>query len=119
MIKRVAAGAAASCACVLTVGVATSAAKPILMPTLTKELKQQQRYWRQHTFAPAGALTPPAPPCPENGLLPSPFSNCGLPEAPATTLPYLGNMSYWGGHVQTSPKEYLVFWGWGEPGAFP
>jgi serine protease len=28
-------------------------------------------------------------------------------------------MAYWGGPVQTTPKEYLVFWGWGEPGAFP
>src|SRR5205085_10321454 len=26
---------------------------------------------------------------------------------------------YYGGHVQTTPKEYLVFWGWGEKGAFP
>jgi hypothetical protein len=28
-------------------------------------------------------------------------------------------MAYYGGHVQTAPKEYLVFYGWGEPGAFP
>jgi serine protease len=28
-------------------------------------------------------------------------------------------MAYWGGHVQVSPKIYLVYWGWGEPGAFP
>jgi hypothetical protein len=27
-------------------------------------------------------------------------------------------MSYYGGHVQTRPKEYLVLWGWGEKGAF-
>ncbi|MGH2881647.1 MAG: hypothetical protein ACRDPA_02915, partial [Solirubrobacteraceae bacterium] len=46
-------------------------------------------------------------------------SNCGLPEAPATTLPYPGNMAYYGGHVQVTPKEYLVLWGWGEKGAFP
>jgi hypothetical protein len=70
-------------------------------------------------FAPTGALQPPAPPCPENGTLPAPFSNCGLPEFPATTLPYPGNMAYWGGHVQVKPHEYLVLWGWGEPGAFP
>jgi hypothetical protein len=94
-------------------------AKPILMPTLTKEIQQQRAYWQQHTFTPVGSLQPPAPPCPENGLLPAPFSNCGLPEAPATTLPYLGNMAYWGGHVQASPKVYLVYWGWGEPSAFP
>ena len=28
------------------------------------------------------------------------------------------DMAYFGGHVQVSPKIYLVFWGWGEPGAF-
>ena len=28
-------------------------------------------------------------------------------------------MAYWGGHVQTAPKVYVVYWGWGEPGAFP
>ena len=28
------------------------------------------------------------------------------------------NMAYFGGHVQVTPKIYLVFWGWGEPGAF-
>src|SRR2546430_15269251 len=27
-------------------------------------------------------------------------------------------MSYFGGHVQVAPKIYLVFWGWGQPGAF-
>jgi serine protease len=27
-------------------------------------------------------------------------------------------MAYFGGHVQVTPKVYLVFWGWGEPGAF-
>ncbi|HWE34031.1 MAG TPA: hypothetical protein VG410_11130, partial [Solirubrobacteraceae bacterium] len=91
---------------------ATASAKPILMPTLAKEINSQKAYWQAHTFAPVGSLQPPAPPCPENGLLPSPFSNCGLPEAPATTLPYLGNMAYYGGHVQTAPKVYIVYWGW-------
>jgi len=52
-------------------------------------------------------------------MLPEPFSNCGLPEAPATTLPYPGNMSYWGGGVQVTPKVYVVYLGWGQPGAFP
>jgi serine protease len=98
---------------------APAGAKPILMPTLGKALSQQHAIWQQHVFAPLGSLQPPAPPCPENGLLPSPFSNCGLPEFPATTLPYPGNMAYYGGHVQTSPKVYLVYWGWGESGAFP
>jgi serine protease len=113
------AGATFAIAALLGIGSAAASAKPILMPTLQKEIQAQRAYWQQHTFAPVGSLQPPAPPCPENGLLPSPFSNCGLPEAPATTLPYLGNMAYYGGHVQTTPKEYLVFWGWGEQGAFP
>jgi hypothetical protein len=104
---------------VLGAGVSTASAKPILMPTLQKEIQAQQQIWKQHTFAPQGALQPPAPPCPENGMLPAPFSSCGVPEAPATTLPYPGNMAYWGGHVQTSPHVYVIYWGWGEKGAFP
>src|SRR5690242_1209258 len=97
----------------------TAAADPIFMPTIGKEVQTQKNIWEQHVFAPVGKLQPPAPPCPESGMLPAPFSNCGLPEFPATTLPYPGNMSYWGGHVQTQPKVYLVYWGWGEHGAFP
>jgi hypothetical protein len=130
---------------VLAIGVGDASAKRILMPTLTKEIQAQRAIWAKHTFTPGsssgalGAVTgtagtagsvgsvgaggagiqPPAPPCPENGMLPSPFSSCGVPEAPATTLPYPGNMAYWGGHVQTHPHEYLVLWGWGEKGAFP
>jgi len=94
-------------------------AKPILLPTLQQERQSQQQIWQQHTYAPVGAVQPPAPPCPENGMLPSPFSSCGVPEAPATTLPFPGNMAYYGGHVQTHPHVYIVYWGWGEPGAFP
>jgi serine protease len=97
----------------------TASAKPILMLNAKREAQAQRAIWQQHVFAPVGSLQPPAPPCPESGTLPSPFSNCGLPEFPATTLPVPGNMAYYGGHVQTTPKEYLVFWGWGESGAFP
>jgi serine protease len=103
----------------LCLGAAMASATPILMPTLQKEIQTQNAIWAQHVFAPIGKLQPPAPPCPENGLLPAPFSNCGLPEFPATTLPYPGNMSYYGGHVQTKPHIYMVYWGWGEKGAFP
>jgi serine protease len=85
-----------------------------MMPTLTNEISQQQAIIAAHQ-----AINAPAPPCPENGMLPEPFSNCGLPEAPATTLPYPGNMAYWGGHVQVKPRVYLVYLGWGWPGAFP
>jgi hypothetical protein len=28
------------------------------------------------------------------------------------------NMAYFGGHVQVTPSIYLVFWGWGQSGAF-
>src|ERR1700716_3993796 len=28
------------------------------------------------------------------------------------------NMAYFGGHVQVTPAIYLVFWGWGQAGAF-
>jgi len=103
----------------LSFGATAASATPILMPTLQKEIQKQRAIWQAHTLAPAGSLQPPAPPCPENGLLPAPFSNCGLPEAPATTLPYPGNMAYWGGHVQSAPKVYVVYWGWGQSGAFP
>ncbi len=96
-----------------------ASAKPILMLNAKREAQAQRAIWLQHVFAPVGSLQPPAPPCPESGTLPSPFSNCGLPEFPATTLPVPGNMAYYGGHVQTTPKEYIVLWGWGEKGAFP
>src|SRR5690348_12562230 len=102
----------------LSCGALSASAKLILMPTSVKEAQQQHAIWEQHVFAPVGDLQPPAPPCPENGMLPAPFSNCGLPEFPATTLPFPGNMAYWGGHVQTKPHVYLVYWGWGEAGAF-
>ncbi len=40
--------------------------------------------------------------------------NCGVPELPiAAGEPYPGTMSYYGGHVQLHPHEYLVLWGWG------
>ncbi len=109
--------ATAVLAAMLGCGAVAASAKPILMLTLKKERQAQRAYWQQHTLAPLGPIQPPAPPCPENGLLPT--GGCGIPEAVATTLPWLGNMAYYGGHVQTTPKEYLVFWGWGEQGAFP
>lgn len=75
------------------------------MPTLGKKLQQQHQIWQQHVFAPLGSLQPPAPQCPDNGLLPAPFSNCGLPEAPATTLPYPGNMAYLGRSRAGQPQD--------------
>ena len=51
------------------------------------------------------ALQPPPVCC-----VPSPGVALGAP-APV-------NMAYFGGHVQTTPKIYLVFWGWGQLRAF-
>jgi hypothetical protein len=48
---------------------------------------------------------------------PSPVPNC-VPPAPPAGEPWPVNMAYFGGHVQTQPKIYLVFWGWDTPGAF-
>jgi len=36
----------------------------------------------------------------------------------AAGVPAPVNMAYFGGHVQMTPKIYLVFWGWGQSGAF-
>jgi hypothetical protein len=83
-----------------------ASANPIYLPTITKEIQQQRA---------AQAVNPPPPPCPQY-----PTVSCTpVPEAVATTLPWPGNMAYYGGHVQVTPKEYLVYWGWGQSGAWP
>jgi serine protease len=44
---------------------------------------------------------------------------CCVPVAPPVAgEPAPVNMAYFGGHVQVTPKIYLVLWGWGQPGAF-
>jgi serine protease len=44
---------------------------------------------------------------------------CCLPTGlPPAGQPAMVNMAYFGGHVQVTPKIYLVFWGWGQSGAF-
>ena len=44
---------------------------------------------------------------------------CCVPAGPPVAgEPAPVNMAYFGGHVQVTPKIYLVLWGWGEPGAF-
>jgi hypothetical protein len=92
------------------ISASTAKHHPMFLPTIANQWTTAGSNHR--------ALSPPAPPCPESGMLPSPLSNCGLPEFPAVGQPYLGNMAYWGGHVQTKPKVYLILWGWGESGAF-
>ena len=57
------------------------------------------------------AITPPTPPCPV-GCVHAPSV------LPAAGQPMPGNMVYWGGRVQVHPKLYLVYLGWGRPGAF-
>ena len=84
-----------------------ASANPIYLPSVTSEI--------QHDRA-AGAINPPAPPCPQYSLG---VSCTPLPETPALGVPYPGNMAYYGGHVQVTPKEYLVYWGWGQAGAWP
>jgi len=44
---------------------------------------------------------------------------CCVPVGPPLAgQPAPVNMAYFGGHVQVQPKIYLVFWGWGQAGAF-
>jgi serine protease len=44
---------------------------------------------------------------------------CCVPVAPPVAgEPAPVNMAYFGGHVQVTPKIYIVYWGWGQAGAF-
>jgi hypothetical protein len=66
-------------------------------------------------------LTPPTLPlpiCVPGVTVPIIGQICVPPALPPVGLPAPVNMSYHGGHVQLSPKIYLVLWGWGQPGAF-
>ena len=68
-----------------------------------------------------GAIKPAVVPPPVLACLPvtppSPIPGC-VPPAPPAGEPWPGNMAYFGGHIQQSPKLYLVYWGWDTPGAF-
>src|SRR3954454_11275867 len=82
----------------LTAGGATAAGEQAPHPMYMADASHQG----------ASALQPPPVCC-----VPSPEQLTGkLP------VPDLGNMAYFGGHVQVTPKIYLVFWGWGQTGAF-
>lgn len=104
----------------LGLGPSGASAKPILLPTVTKNYQEQLARLKGSRSTGRG-LQPPAAPCPENGSLPStPVTGpCGVTELPATGLPVLGNMAYYGGAVQPHPRVYIVYWGWGEKGAWP
>src|SRR5262249_27026605 len=75
----------------------------------------------------AAADGPPAPHHPlimpnaantANPALRPPPVCCAPVAPPPAGLPAPVNMAYFGGHVQVTPKIYLVFWGWGQAGAF-
>jgi hypothetical protein len=73
-------------------------------------------------FVPAHATDAVAVPTPHvmrqaSSVQPPPIS-IGI-ETPAAGVPAPGNMAYFGGPVLTSPKVYLVFWGWGGAGKDP
>jgi hypothetical protein len=95
--KRICVAVAALAAAVLVLAAtggaatATPAHWPIMMPDTT------------HVGA---ASVQPPPVC------------CAPAGPPVAGEPAPVNMAYFGGHVQVTPKIYLVFWGWGEPGAF-
>lgn len=96
---------------------------PIKLLTVQGELAKHQA---QSQTATSEGIVPPPSPCPQNGLTPQVavkgiglIPNCGIPELPiAAGEPYPGTMSYYGGHIQAHPHEYLVLWGWGVSGAF-
>ncbi len=84
-----------------------ASATPIQFPNWVREAQHDQA---------VGAIVPPAPPCPQYSLG---VSCTPVPETPALGVPFPGNMAYYGGHVQVHPHEYLVYWGWGQSGAWP
>jgi serine protease len=53
-----------------------------------------------------------------NPALQPPPICCAPTGPPVAGEPAPVNMAYFGGHVQVTPKIYLVFWGWGQAGAF-
>ena len=122
-LLRIASAAAAVCGILSFAAIA--GAKPITLLQMKAEFAKHARQY-EAAKASSSSVVPPPSPCPQNGLVSAPtvdgigvVPNCGIPEAPiAFGEPYPGTMSYYGGHVQTQPHEYLVLWGWGEKGAF-
>lgn len=108
-----------------TVKLTASRSGPIKLLPVQAEFAQHYAQYQSAQTTKEGIVPPPTP-CPLNGVLPQPavdgigvVPNCGIPELPvAAGEPYPGTMSYYGGHVQVHPHEYLVLWGWGVPGAF-
>jgi hypothetical protein len=83
---------------------AAAAHHPIYMPNLDNE--------HNSALAPPPVELPPV-------CVTSPATDVCVPyQVPPAGQPAPVNMAYFGGHVQTVPHIYLVFWGWGEKGAF-
>ena len=122
-LRRAAFSLALALAALWCLGSVVASAKPIKLLTVRGELAKHRA---QSQTATNEGIVPPAMPCPQNGVMPQVsvsgiglIPNCGVPELPiAAGEPYPGTMSYYGGHVQVHPREYLVLWGWGLPGAF-
>jgi serine protease len=62
-----------------------------------------------HAMPPVGITPPTVDVCASYGV---------CPPGVAAGQPMPVNMAYFGGHVQVTPKIYLIYWGWGEAGAF-
>jgi len=98
---------------------------PIKLLPFQAEFAKHLAQYQAAQATPEGIVPPPSP-CPQNGLMPQVsvsgiglIPNCGIPQVPiAFGEPYPGTMSYYGGHIQAHPHEYLVLWGWGVTGAF-
>src|SRR6266566_6261089 len=100
MSKRIVLSAAAlvtlaATALILTTGAAADTTVPAHPPLYMPDARNMQN----------PALQPP-PIC------------CSPVGPPVAGEPAPVNMAYFGGHIQVQPKIYLVFWGWGQAGAF-
>src|SRR6266566_5682014 len=100
MSKRIVLSAAAlvtlaATALILTTGAAADTTVPAHPPLYMPDARNMQN----------AALQPP-PIC------------CSPVGPPVAGEPAPVNMAYFGGHIQVQPKIYLVFWGWGQAGAF-
>lgn len=62
-----------------------------------------------HAMPPVGITPPATDVCQTTGV---------CPPGVAAGQPMPVNMAYFGGLVQTNPKIYIVYWGWGQAGAF-
>ena len=62
-----------------------------------------------HAMPPVGITPPSDDICMTLGL---------CPPGVAAGQPMPVNMAYFGGKVQVTPKIYIIYWGWGEAGAF-